>query len=400
MKNHLFKLTALYLLCYGMNVHADNAIDVQILSATVKDQKINNATVILQKNGEQSAAANTDAQGKVSLKSTITDDASSLLIVKKDGYSNLVVKCPCAGMTYAISPIMKDLDGLRIVLNWGAEPTDLDSHLEYPNNHVYFQHKNGTDVLLDVDDTNSFGPETITIERKRDGEYYVYSVQNYSYINDPHYLTGLSTSQAKVFVYVGQTLMKTYYVPQNESGNVWVVFAITEEGDFKDVNTIVNRTTVEINKTAEAVKPAQSVTDNVTAMPLVYSMENQANAKELNTQGEQAYHAKNYAEAIRLYKAAIELDGNYGQAYSNLGLAFQKTDNVSEALWANRKAIALATGDTAAIVRASSHYNNGKIYEDATQWNDALREYHYAKREIPNPVYDKAIARMQKKGAQ
>lgn len=394
MKNHLFKLTALSLLCYGMSVHAENAINVQILSATVKDQKIDKATVILQKNGEQSATATTDAQGQVSLKSAIADDASALLIVKKQGYSNLVVKCPCAGMTYAISPVMKNLDGLRIVLNWGAEPQDLDSHVVYPNNHVYFENMKGTDSLLDVDDVTSYGPETITIERKHDGERYVYAVHNYSEGSNPN-STSLSASQAKVFVYVGQTLIRTYYVPQNKVGNLWVVFAVTEAGEFQDFNTIKGVTSEKRLQTDEF----QGVANNTAVETVAYSADSQASAKELNKQGEQAYHAKNYDESIRLYKAAIELDGNYGQAYSNLGLVFQKAGNVSEALWANRKAIALASGETAATVRASTHYNNGKIYEDAKQWNDALREYHYAKREKANPVYDKAIKRMQKQGA-
>ncbi len=394
MKNPLFKLTALSLLCYGLSVHAETAVNVQILSATVKDQKIDKANVILQKNGEQSATASTDAQGQATLKSAITDDVNALLIVKKAGYSDLVVKCPCAGMTYAISPVMKNLDGLRIVLNWGANPLDLDSHLVYPNNHVYFENMKATDALLDVDDTTSFGPETITVERKHDGERYVYAVHNYSEGANPD-STSLSASQAKVFVYVGQTLIKTYYVPQNKTGNLWAVFAVTEAGEFQDFNTIKGVTSEKRLQTDEF----QGVANNTTVATVDYSADAQASAKELNKKGEQAYHAKNYDEAIRLYKAAIELDGNYGQAYSNLGLAFQKANNVSEALWANRKAIALASGETAATVRASSHYNNGKIYEDAKQWDDALREYHYAKREKTNDVYDKAIQRMQKQGA-
>lgn len=389
-----FKLAVLPLMLYGMVLHAENPVSVQILSATIKDQKIADAAVILQKNGEQSVTATTNAQGQASLTSPFTDDAMALLIVKKSGYSDLVVKCPCAGMTYAISPVMKNLDGMRIVLNWGVEPADLDSHLVFPNNHVYFSAMTGTDALLDVDDTTSFGPETITIDRKHDSERYVYAVHNFSDGSEPD-STRLSASGAKVFVYVGQTLIRTYYVPKNQAGNLWTVFSVTESGDFQDFNTIKGVTSHERLQASEF----QGVIDNSTVQAIDYSADNQANANILNKQGEQAYHAGNYAEAIRLYQAAIELDGNYGQAYSNLGLAFQKAGNVAEALWANRKAIALAGGVTAATVRASSHYNNGKIYEQAGQWNDALREYHYAKREKSNAVYDKAIKRMQQKGA-
>ncbi len=391
---YYYKLTVLSLMLQALSVHAENAVNVQILSATIKDQKIADATVILQKNGEQSFTGETDAQGMANLNGAFADDSSALLIVKKPGYSDLVVKCPCAGMTYAISPVMKNLDGMRVVLNWGAEPADLDSHIVFPNNHIYFSNMTGTDALLDVDDTTSFGPETITLERKRDGERYVYAVHNFSDGSEPH-SKRLSASQAKVFVYVGQTLIRTYYVPKNQEGNLWTVFAVTESGDFQDFNTIKGVTSHERLQTSEF----QGIIDHSEVQVADYSAASQDVAKNINKQGEQAYHAGHYDEAIHLYQEAIELDGNYGQAYSNLGLAFQKAGNVAEALWANRKAIALADGSTAATVRASSHYNNGKIYEDAGQWNDALREYHYAKREKSNPVYDKAIKRMQQKGA-
>ena len=46
-------------------------------------------------------------------------------------------------------------------------------------------------------------------------------------------------------------------------------------------------------------------------------------------------------------------------------------------------------------MRANTHYNNGKIYEDAQQWDDALREYRYAKGDKANSAYDEAIQRME-----
>jgi tetratricopeptide (TPR) repeat protein len=297
-------------------------------------------------------------------------------------------------MTYAISPIMKNLDSLRIVLNWGQQPLDLDSHILYPNNHIYYMNKTGTDAWLDVDDTDSYGPETITIDRRHEGERYVYAVHDFSNgdnLND----TALSASSAKVFVYVGQTLVRTYYMPRNKVGNLWTVFAINENGDFETINTLSGVNSPERLQTAAF----QNVIETTTIETITYSNNEQQSASELNRLGEQAYHANDYPAAINYYQQAINIYGNYGQAYSNLGLAFQKAGNTAEALWANRKAIALAQGATAATVRASSHYNNGKIYEEAGQFSDALREYHYAKREKQNEVYDKAILRMQKQGA-
>lgn len=387
-----------FMIFCGMTVHADAAsVAVQVLSATVKDRKIDGAAVTLQKNGEQSVSGTTDAQGQAVLNASFADDPSALMIIKKTGYSDLVVKCPCAGMTYAVSPVMKNLDGMRIVLNWGAVPKDLDSHLLFPENHVYFTRMTGTDALLDVDDITSYGPETITVSRKHDGERYVYAVHNYSDGGNPD-SDRLAKSAAKVFVYVGQTLIRTYYVPANEKGNLWSVFAVTEAGEFQDINSISGVRAADGNLrlgTAEL----RGVVDHTTVQTVSSSADSQSRAKDLNKQGEAAYHAGNLDEAILLYQDAIELDGNYGQAYSNLGLAFQKAGRVAEAMWANRKAIAIATGPTTATVRANSHFNNGKIYEEAAQWNDALREYQYAKQEKSKPVYDKAIQRMQAKGA-
>ena len=95
----------------------------------------------------------------------------------------------------------------------------------------------------------------------------------------------------------------------------------------------------------------------------------------------------------------ICINPQYGQAYSNLGLTFQKTGRVAEAIWANRKAIALASGSAAATVKANSYYNNGRIYEAAGQWNDALREYQNAKQHKNKQTYDEAIERMMSKTA-
>ena len=385
------------MILFGMTCQAGAApVTVQVLSATVKDQKIDGAAVTLQRNGEQSVTGTTDAQGQAALNASFADDASTLMIIKKTGYSDLVVKCPCAGTTYAISPVMKNLDGMRIVLNWGQSPEDLDSHLLFPDNHVYFTQMKGADAQLDVDDTTSYGPETITVERKHDGDRYVYAVHNYSDGGNPD-SDRLSKSAAKVFVYVGQTLVRTYYVPTNAKGNLWNVFAVTEVGEFQDINSISGVRAADGNVrlgTAEL----QGAVARTTVQTASVSAASEGQANDLNKQGEAAYHAGNLDEAIALYQAAIEQDSNHGQAYSNLGLAFQKAGRVAEAMWANRKAIALAAGSTAATVRASSHYNNGKIYEDAGQCNDALREYQHAKQEKSNPVYDKAIQRMQKKG--
>lgn len=366
-------------------------LPIEVLSAVVKDQKIADAEVLLQRNGAQNVVGRTNAQGQVTLTSEAADDASNLLIIKKPGYSNLVVKCPCAGMTYAISPVMENLDGLRVVLTWGKTPRDLDSHMIFPGNNIFFRNKKGTDAELDVDDTDSYGPETITLQKKHYGESYVYAVHDYSNSGYPN-SNELSNSEAKVFVYMGQSLVRTYYVPQNRAGNLWTVFRMTGSGDFQDINTFTG-VRVGAEDVLNEVKPL--LDDSVAVTAVAVSSSVQADAKKLNLKGEAAYQAGNLDQAIDLFRQAIDLDNSFGKAYGNLGLAYQKAGNTAESIWANRKAIALANGATAATVRAGAYYNIARIYEAAGQFADALRHYQLAKEQKANPVYDTAIERVQ-----
>jgi hypothetical protein len=415
LKSTLHGLVALGLALQGASaaVYAESATNVQILSATVRDQKIDGASVILQKNGEQSFVATTDSQGHASVPDSVAADPTALVIVRKEGYSDVVAKCPCAGMTYAVSPFMDKLDGMRIVLNWGARPIDLDGHLAFPNNHVFFLAKLGGDAQLDVDHVDGYGPETITVMRKHPGERYVYAVHDFADRGQPD-TPDLSASEAKVFVYVGQTLIRTYYVPKGRKGNIWTVFAISAEGELQDINTMSGASafsstdvTTELvfgaqytngGRVASSARPAAAASLGV-AVPFVPAPIPEG-AHKLNVQGEAAYRGGDYPKAAQLFQAAVAIDDNYGQAYSNLGLVFQKSGRVAEALWANRKAIALASGPNAATTRASTHFNNGRIYEDKEQWSDALREYRAAQAEKSNSVYQSAIARAEQHGGQ
>lgn len=367
---------------------AADPVSVNVLSAVVKDQRLAGAEVTMQKNGAASVSSVTSTSGAATIAPTFSDkDDGVLLIVKKAGYSTLVARCPCQGMTYALSPVMHSLDGLRVVLSWGRSPFDLDLHTVFPGSHVYFQQKVGVAANLDVDDTDSFGPETITIEKKAFGQPYVFAVHDYS----NRLLTGrasLAESGAKVFVYIGQSLIRRYEVPTARQGTLWTVFSIDGNGELHDLNTVTNAAPDPSSELLGTLQQQQSVGPQAALVAVT------EDATTVNAEGERAYHAGRIEDSVALYQRAIELSPDYGQAYSNLGLSFRKLGRTAEALWANRKSIALAAGPDAKVVRASSYYNIARIYEAEGQFADALQQYELANKERPMKVYEESQRRM------
>ncbi len=239
---YLFVLISVAMLIPHGQAHGQAAakqMKIKILSATVKDKAIANAELIFQKAGFSSVIAKTNANGDIDITAPFNggDDDSVTIIVKKTGYSNLIAKCPCNGLTYAMSPVMKNLDGLRVVLNWGKLPKDIDSHLSFLSSHVNYHKQQGTNAHLDVDDTNGYGPETITIVKKIKKQKYVYAIHNYSDLRNRDSTQLSSLSDAKVFVYTGKSLIHTYKVPPEKKGNLWIIFKIDEQGDIHKVDT-------------------------------------------------------------------------------------------------------------------------------------------------------------------
>jgi hypothetical protein len=111
-------------------------------------------------------------------------------------------------------------DVARIVLTWGANPRDLDSHVWAPTEggasyyHISYLNHGTIDAApwmrLDLDDTDGFGPETVTIAPNYD-EWHpgVYSYVVHEFAGDG-ILTG---SDATVRVYVSDELVDTIRVP-------------------------------------------------------------------------------------------------------------------------------------------------------------------------------------------
>ncbi|MDT8422036.1 MAG: hypothetical protein RQ754_16530, partial [Desulfuromonadales bacterium] len=170
---------------------------------------------------------------------------------------------------------------VRIVLTWGENPSDLDSHLTGPDAlssgvydesnrfHVYYASSYGDVAALDVDDVTSYGPETITItppagsSTLRPG-LYRYSVYHFSGVSN------ISSSNAAVTVQFGGSSTRNYVPPAgaSSSGDVWTVFELVVANDGSitvyDVNTITpNQSSSTVRSTATGLGEVESGVDFV-----------------------------------------------------------------------------------------------------------------------------------------
>ena len=140
-------------------------------------------------------------------------------------------------LNFSLSPNLAEGE-MRIVLEWGAQPADLDSHLWLPPDqpyHIYFANQGTVDAFpfaaLDVDDTTSFGPETVTIRQRLPGSY-LYAIYNYR--NE----APMSVSNARVTVYAGNAQIARYAFPGG-AGRWWTVMRIDgATGQLTPVNTV------------------------------------------------------------------------------------------------------------------------------------------------------------------
>ena len=242
----------------GSTTFCDNALLIKtytgsgaasgyIKSATT-GKGLKNVTVYFKKcwnnpKGTTVKTARTDSKGKytVRLKAgyyTAVCKSSSYITV----YFNIIVKKgTTSNQNCSTSPAVTK-GKYRAVLTWGHNPADLDSHLVSPktggfNYHVFYARKTlgGSKsklANLDVDDTTSYGPETITfaLSNQKKYNYYVYRFSNSG---------SLAASNATVRLYKGSKLIKTYHVPTSGSGRFWNVFSISG-GKLKTINTLTN----------------------------------------------------------------------------------------------------------------------------------------------------------------
>lgn len=199
------------------------------------------------KDGECVATATSDYYGYYELELA---PGNYTICASADGYTTSYTTILIVGGSYhsdqncVLTPVL-DEGEIRVVLTWGAYPSDLDSHMVGPTPnggqfHTWYYGKNyyygyTLYVNLDVDDTSSYGPETTSVYVGVNGTYtfYVHDYTNRGYA----YTSEMATSNAQVKVYIGGSGEYYEFNVPNDDGNIWTVFSITN-GVLTPINTM------------------------------------------------------------------------------------------------------------------------------------------------------------------
>ncbi len=155
-------------------------------------------------------------------------------------YSNSQVSIPTGGtatLDISLSPTITGNE-MRFIVNWGANPSDLDSHLQTPEiegtvYHVYYSSQGSATsapyAALDHDVTEGFGPETMTIYDFFTGTYYYY-IHKYAGEGE------ITTSGAVVQIYNESGLIQTLQAPITGTGDYWFIGTI--DGTSQTLNIV------------------------------------------------------------------------------------------------------------------------------------------------------------------
>lgn len=194
--------------------------------------------------GDVIGTASTDSSGNYSISLPLgnyTLQASKAGYIS-DSFNIIVQQEETRHQNGTLTPLGQG-DSYRIVLTWGENPSDLDSHVvgtlsDGSPFHVYYSDKSQYDgdievCNLDVDDTTSYGPETITLNVTTDKPYYYYI---YRYAGSGT----VASSEAQIKVFQGENPIAVYNVPTDQgSGDYWNVFAV-KGGEIIVKNTITS----------------------------------------------------------------------------------------------------------------------------------------------------------------
>ncbi len=134
-------------------------------------------------------------------------------------------------------PEEKNEPGIKIVLEWGSFPEDLDAHILSSKEHAYFGSEESDSLTLDVESRRGFGPEAVSILNVDEKETYRFFVYDYSNESNPESME-LSYSYAHVTVYINNEYKGTYNITRGRPGFVWHVLNIVNGNEVVVVDDL------------------------------------------------------------------------------------------------------------------------------------------------------------------
>ena len=163
----------------------------------------------------------------------------------------------------ALSPVLSPGE-FRIVLTWGENPADLEAHLTAPNPngcrlHCFYWNPTISGASLEVDDKESYGPETITIFHMNPGIYRFY-VHDFTDRNSAG-SNAVANSGATVTIYSGSGEAPLIFDVPTGAGTVWHVF------NLEGVGGVITP----INKLTHQAKPGEIDFPRITSSPVSHA---------------------------------------------------------------------------------------------------------------------------------
>lgn len=200
---------------------------------------------------------------------TLTGNGANVAYIAPDEFGEFTISVSLAGDSSVTATatviVLENIvvgDDVRFRLTWGETPEDLDAHLWTPidfSYHIYYGYSGNQDTdpyaTLDRDDTDGFGPETITLFQRYAAGTYEYAVYNY---------TGTGTfaeAGAQVEFYNAQGRIATIPAPEG-TGLWWHVFSI---------DGATGRVT-EVNELLDSFNPYADATNTLASQQLVLEM--------------------------------------------------------------------------------------------------------------------------------
>ncbi len=190
-----------------------------------------------------SAQVLSNAEGLFSVPARINSD---VLVFATQGADSNVVSLSTGDEVMTLEEcLVLDASSVSVRLSWESSPSDLDAHLFGPTEdsgdfHVYFGattfSENATLIRLDLDDTDSFGPETISILNLFLPGDYPYFVKNYSGEEAIH--GGNDGARVELNIQ-GETYV--FQPPSGKTEDIWSVFTLRVDED-QNISLMVDQT--------------------------------------------------------------------------------------------------------------------------------------------------------------